>query len=105
MGIFGHMQDVSRAMPALDLRAAHRGSSLGSQPWRASAVGSPSCSPPGTPVRNKISVAFASADGGETGAGNAGIDVVYSLSQGLRIILARMMPALPGYLPHQRGQR
>jgi hypothetical protein len=45
-------------------------------------------------VRNKISAGFASADGGEIGAGSAGIDVVYSLSQGLRIILARMMPAL-----------
>jgi hypothetical protein len=31
--------------------------------------------------------------------------VVYSLSQGLRIILARMMPALPGYLRLQRRQR
>jgi hypothetical protein len=82
-------------MPVLDLRAAHRGSSLGSQACRASAVGSPSCSPPGTPERNKISVGFASADGGETGAGSAGIDVVYSLSQGLGIFLARMMPALP----------
>jgi hypothetical protein len=53
-------------------------------------------------VRNKISAEFASADGGETGAGSAGIDVVYSLSQGLRILLARMMPALPGS-PLQRG--
>jgi hypothetical protein len=52
-------------------------------------------------VLNKISVGFASADGGETGAGSAGIDVVYSLSQGLRIILARMMPALPGLLPQR----
>jgi hypothetical protein len=94
--VFGHIQGVYRATPALDLRAAHRRSSLGSQACRASAVGSPSCSPPGTPVRNKISVGFASADGGETDAGSAGIDVVYSLSQGLRILLARMMPALPG---------
>jgi len=53
-------------------------------------------------VRNKISGGFASADVGETGAGSAGIDVVYSLSQGLRIFLARMMPALPG-TPLQRG--
>jgi hypothetical protein len=53
-------------------------------------------------VRNKISAGFASADGGETGAGSAGIDVVYSLSQGLRIILDRMMPALP-VSPLQRG--
>jgi hypothetical protein len=28
--------------------------------------------------------------------GSEGIDVVYSLSQGLRILLALMMPALPG---------
>jgi hypothetical protein len=38
----------------------------------------------------------------ETGAGSAGIDVVYSLSRGLRIILDRMMPALP-LSPLQRG--
>jgi hypothetical protein len=102
--VIAHIRAVSPATPGLDLRARHRGSSLGSQAFVASAVGSPSCSPPGRPGRNKIFAGFASADGGETGAGSAGIDVVFSLSRGLRILLARMMPALPG-TPRHRGSR
>lgn len=56
------------------------------------------------PVPDSIAGGFASADGGERVAGSAGIDVVYSLSQGLRIFLPRMMPAPPG-LPLQRRSR
>jgi hypothetical protein len=82
MAVLAHIRAVSRATPALDLRAAHRRSSPGSPASVASAAGSLSCSPTGRPVRNKISAELASADGGETDAGSAGIDVVYSFSLG-----------------------
>jgi hypothetical protein len=55
-------------------------------------------------VRNKIFAGFASEDGGKTGARSAGIDVVYSLSRGLRILLARIMPRYRAR-PPQAGPR
>jgi hypothetical protein len=82
MAILAHIAGVSRATPALDLRAAHRKSSLGFLASVASAAGSPSCLPPGKSGLNNTFAEFASADGGETVAGSAGIDVAYSSSQG-----------------------
>ena len=86
--ILAHIWGSSRATPARDSRAAPRKSSSDFPASLASAVGSPSCSPPDKAMPNKTSAASASADGGETVAGSAGIDVVYSSSQGLRILLA-----------------
>ena len=80
--ILAHIRGVSRATPALDSRAARRKSSPGFPASAASAVGSPSCSPPGKSGLNNTFADSGSADGGETVAGSAGIDVAYSSSQG-----------------------
>jgi hypothetical protein len=95
MAILADISGTSRATPALDSRAAHRRSSLGSLASVASVVGSLSCSPPGKSRLNNTFAQSGSADGGEIVAGSAGIDVVYSSSQGLRILLTPMMPSLP----------
>ena len=81
VAILGHSPGASRATPALDLRAVHRRSSLGSPACLASAVGSLSCSPLGKAVRNNISVGFVSVDGSETAADSSSIDVVFSSSR------------------------
>jgi hypothetical protein len=82
MAILADISGISRATPALDSRAAHRGNSLGFPAFAASVAGSPSCSPPGKLGLNNTFAESGSAGGGETVAGSAGIDVAYSSSQG-----------------------
>ena len=92
---FARNRGFPRARPALDSRAADRGSSHDSPASAASAVDWPSCSPHGIPARSNTSAGSAFADGGNTASGNQGIDGAYSFSRVQGILLARIMPRTP----------